>query len=491
MGADRADPRRERHLTGIDILHEPTLNKGTAFTEAERPRLGLRGLLPARMFSQSEQVQRILENFRNKTSDLEKYIFLISLQERNERLFYRVVMDHFEEMMPIIYTPTVGLACQRYSHIWRRPRGVFIIAEERGRVAEVLGNWPYGPVRTIVVTDGERILGLGDLGANGMGIPVGKLSLYTVCAGVDPASCLPVTLDVGTRNAGLRADLLYPRLARERLAAEDYDAFVDEFITAATERFPGVLIQFEDFGEANALRLFRRYCEKTCCFNDDIQGTAGVVLAGFRAIGRMRPEREWAAQKILLVGAGEAGIGIARLVTEALTREGLSADEARQRCWFVDSRGLVVSARADLDEYKREFAHGHAPAPDVLSAVRTLRPTVLIGVSGQPQLFTREVIERMSDANERPIVFALSNPTSKAECTAEQAYAWSAGRAAGHRRDVHRRGGGAGRGCRRRGLARGPRLSPARPCTGAVARHRDGGRARGLRTRPGHGARSG
>ncbi|MDP7672638.1 MAG: NAD-dependent malic enzyme, partial [Vicinamibacterales bacterium] len=235
MGADRADPRRERHLTGIDILHEPTLNKGTAFTEAERPRLGLRGLLPARMFSQSEQVQRILENFRNKTSDLEKYIFLISLQERNERLFYRVVMDHFEEMMPIIYTPTVGLACQRYSHIWRRPRGVFIIAEERGRVAEVLGNWPYGPVRTIVVTDGERILGLGDLGANGMGIPVGKLSLYTVCAGVDPASCLPVTLDVGTRNAGLRADLLYPRLARERLAAEDYDAFVDEFITAATE----------------------------------------------------------------------------------------------------------------------------------------------------------------------------------------------------------------------------------------------------------------
>ncbi len=425
----KAVRRRGRFPTGVQILLDPTLNKGTAFSEKERGRLNLRGLLPPRMLTQDQQVQKVLENFHNKTSDIEKYIYLISLQDRNERLFYRVVIDHLDEMMPIIYTPTVGLACQLYGHIWRRARGLFITAQDRGRVVQVMKNWPYGPVRAIVVTDGERILGLGDLGANGMGIPVGKLSLYTACAGVLPAWCLPVALDAGTENKKLLADPLYIGLQQHRLPHDEYDALVDEFMRAAAKLFPRALVQFEDFGNKNAFRILSRYRDKACCFNDDIQGTASVCLAGLYTALRLLPSPRLTAQKILFLGAGEAGVGIADLVVATMTSEGLSADEARRRCWFVDSRGLVVKRRTDLAEHKRPYAHDHEPLPDLLSAVKSLKPSALIGVSGQPQTFTRPVIEAMAATSERQLVFALSNPTTQSECTAEQAYVWSGGRA--------------------------------------------------------------
>ena len=415
--------------TGVDLLQDPTLNKGTAFSEQERAALNLRGLLPPRILTQDQQAQKILENFRKKPSDIEKYLYLISLQDRNERLFYRVVMDHLEEMMPILYTPTVGLACQLYGQIWSRARGLFITAQDRGRVADVMRNWPHHHVRAIVVTDGERILGLGDLGANGMGIPIGKLSLYTACAGIDPTWCLPMTLDVGTGNEQLLRDPLYSGLARPRLAMDDYDALVEEFMQAAATVFPKALVQFEDFGTRNAFRLLTRYRNRACCFNDDMQGTAAMCLAGLYSAIRLLPESRLSAQKVLFLGAGEAGTGIAALVVAALESEGLSHEDARHRCWFVDSKGLVVSTREGIAEHKRPYAHHHEPVADLLSAVHALRPSVLIGASGQPQTFTQPVIEAMAAINQRPVIFALSNPTSKTECTAEQAYVWSAGRA--------------------------------------------------------------
>ncbi len=371
----------------------------------------------------------MLENFRGLTSDIEKHIYLISLQDRNERLFYRLVMDHLEEMMPIIYTPTVGQACQQYGHIWRRPRGLFIAAKDRGRVAEILRNWPYAPVRTIVVTDGERILGLGDLGANGMGIPVGKLSLYTACAGVDPAWCLPITLDVGTENEQLLKDPLYVGSPHHRLPQHDYDVLVDEFMQAVRTVFPQALVQFEDFSNKNAFRILERYRDQACCFNDDIQGTAGVCLAGLYSALRLLRSPRLSEQKLLFLGAGEAGTGIAGLVVRAIVAEGLSEAEARRRCWFVDSKGLVVKSRTDLAAHKTPYAHDHPPLGDLLAAVMHVRPTALIGVSAQPQAFERPAIEAMSEINARPIIFALSNPTANSECTAEQAYAWSGGRA--------------------------------------------------------------
>lgn len=421
--------RPPRFPTGVDLLHEPSLNKGTAFTEEERQTLNLRGLLPPRILTQEQQVQKVLENFHNKTSDIEKYVYLISLQDRNERLFYRVVMHHLEEMMPIIYTPTVGLACQLYGHVWRRPRGLFITAHDRGSVARVMQNWPYGPVRSIVVTDGERILGLGDLGANGMGIPVGKLSLYTACAGVDPAWCLPVTLDVGTENEQLLRDPLYSGLPQHRLPTHEYDALFDEFMRAVAMLFPRALVQFEDFGNKNAFRILSTYKDRACCFNDDIQGTAAVCLAGLYSAMRLRAASQLIAEKLLFLGAGEAAAGIAALVVAAMVAEGLSEGEARRRCWFVDTKGLVVKSRGELAAHKAPYAHEHEALPDLLSAVRGLRPTALIGASGQGQAFSRLVIETMSAISERPVIFALSNPTTKSECTAEQAYTWSRGRA--------------------------------------------------------------
>ncbi len=415
-------------LRGGRLLHDPLRNKGTAFTDEERDALGLRGLLPPRVHTQDLQVQRVLENVRNKPDDLDRYVRLIGLQDRNECLFYRVVMDNIEEMMPIIYTPTVGRACERYGHIFTRSRGLYISIEDRGRVAEVLRNWPHREARIIVVTDGERILGLGDLGVEGMGIPVGKLSLYTACAGIHPIHCLPITLDVGTNNERLLNDELYLGAQHRRVRGADYDALIEEFIEAAQEVFPNIVIQLEDFANVNAFRLLAEYRDKACLFDDDIQGTGGVALAGLYSALRITGQR-LCDQKILFLGAGEAGIGIADLMVAAMADEGLSREQARRRCWFVDSKGLVVASRDGLAEHKLAYAHEHAPVADFLSAVEALEPTAIIGVSGQPGAFTRETVEAIARINERPIVFALSNPTSKSECTAEQAYGWSEGRA--------------------------------------------------------------
>lgn len=415
-------------FNGVDLLHDPKLNKGTAFTEEERDKLALRGLLPPRIFTGEEQSKRILENFHNKTDDLEKYIYMVALQDRNETLFYRTVIDNVEEIMPIIYTPVVGKACQLFGHIWRRPRGLYLTLNDKGRIAEVLRNWPMKKVGIIVVTDGERILGLGDLGANGMGIPIGKLALYTACAGVHPSLCLPITIDVGTNNEELLNDPLYIGLLQTRLRGEVYDELIDEFIWAVQDVFPGALIQFEDFSNQNAFRLLRKYQDQVCTFNDDIQGTASVTLAGIYSAIRITGQK-LTDQKILFQGAGEAGVGIANLIVSALEAEGMSHDEAKRKCWLVDSKGLVVKSRDNLQDHKLTYAHDHKIVSSLISAVETLKPTILIGVSGQPQTFTQPIVEAMKKINEQPVIFALSNPTSKAECTAEQAYSWTNGRA--------------------------------------------------------------
>jgi malate dehydrogenase (oxaloacetate-decarboxylating)(NADP+) len=429
----RLDPTRRQHVPawfprGVALLHDPTLNKGTAFTEVERDALGLHGLLPPHVCSQAEQVARVLENFHRLPSPLEKYIFMSSLHDRNETLFFRIVTDYPDEMMPIIYTPTVGLACQKFGHIFQRPRGLFVTARDRGHVRNILRNWPYRDVAMIVVTDGERILGLGDLGSSGMGIPVGKLSLYTACAGVPPTQCLPVMLDVGTNNPSLRDDPLYLGLAQSRLTGPAYDDLVDEFITAAREVFPGVVIQFEDFANHNAFRLLHKYRDRICTFNDDIQGTAAVALAGLLSALRITGGT-LDSQRLLFLGAGEAATGIADLAVAAMVEGGADPALARRSCWLFDSKGLVVAGRSDLAEHKRPYAHEHAPEADFLAAIRSLEPTALIGVAATAGTFTQAVVGEMSRLNARPIVFALSNPTSKSECTAAQAYAWSDGRA--------------------------------------------------------------
>ena len=413
---------------GTALLQDPTLNKGTAFTDAERDVLGLRGLLPPHVNTQEAQVARVLENFRRKATDLERFINLAALHDRNETLFFRLVVDYPDEMMPVIYTPTVGLACQQFGHIFQRPRGLFISAKDRGNVAGLLRNWPHRHVAIIVVTDGERILGLGDLGANGMGIPVGKLALYTAGAGVHPTQCLPVLLDVGTNNEALRRDPLYLGLDEPRATGHVYDSLVDEFVHATQEVFPGVVVQFEDFANHNAFRLLERYRDRIPTFNDDIQGTAAVALAGLvsalRVTGGTLPQ-----QTILFQGAGEAATGIADLAVAAMVAEGVPEAAARQRCWLVDSKGLVVAGRTDLAEHKRRYAHPHAPVRDLASAVNLLRPTAIVGVAAVGGAFTPDVLRAMATINERPIVFALSNPTSKSECTAAEAYEHTGGRA--------------------------------------------------------------
>ena len=414
--------------TGVRLIRDPAFNKGTAFTEKEREVLGLRGLLPPKVHTLDDQILRVLENVRRKPNDIEKYIFMISLQDRNKTLFYRIVMDHIEEMMPIIYTPTVGQACQEYGHIFRRPRGIFISTKDRGRMPELLRNWPSQEVRIIVVTDGERILGLGDLGADGMGIAVGKLALYTACAGIHHAYSLPITLDLGTENEDLLNDPLYIGLKQRRLRGAAYDDFLEEFLLAVEEVCPRALVQFEDFANVNAFRLLEKYRERICCFNDDIQGTAAVTLAGLYSAlritgGRLRD------QKFLFLGAGEAGLGTADLTVSAMVEEGLTLEEARELCWFVDSKGLVVKSRSELGGHKRRYAHDYEFLPDFLSAVEALKPTAIIGVSGRARMFTRPILEAMARINERPLVFSLSNPTSNTECTAEEAYTWTEGRA--------------------------------------------------------------
>ena len=438
--ADAAAELPEDFPRGTQLLFNPIFNRGTGFSKAEREAFGLRGLLPPRVLSLHHHAARILENFYKKPTDLEKYVYMIGLEDRNETLFYRILIDNLDTMMPIVYTPTVGQACQQYGHIFRRPRGLFISAKDKGDIAELLKNWPIDDIRVIVVTDGERILGLGDQGANGMGIPVGKLSLYTACAGIPPTATLPIMLDVGTENQTFLNDPLYIGLPERRLKGQAYDDFLEEFMQAAVERFPNAVIQFEDFANHHAFELLERYRDRYCVFNDDIQGTAAVTLAGLFAALRLiaadgGPRRKLSEQRLLFLGAGEAGVGIADLVVTAMVDEGTSVDEglsleeARRRCWFVDSRGLVVRSRDDLAAHKLPFAHDHEPIFDLLTAVDELRPTAIIGVSGQPRTFTREIIERMARYNERPIIFALSNPTSKSECTAEEAYTYTGGRA--------------------------------------------------------------
>ena len=426
MPIDPSD-RRTGPRCGLDVLRDPLLNKGTAFTEQERVTLGLRGLLPPYVLTQAEQMQRFLANLRRLTDPLDKFVALNSLHDRNESLFFQLLCEHIDEMQPIVYTPVVGLACQKFGQIFQRPRGMFISINDRGNIASVLRNWPH-PAGIIVVTDGERILGLGDLGANGMGIPVGKLSLYTACAGIHPHLCLPITLDVGTNNDALRNDLNYVGLRQRRVTGAAYGEFIEEFMTATQQVFPGVLVQFEDFANHNAFRLLEKYRDRICSFNDDIQGTAAVALAGLFSALRVTgaPLIE---QQILFLGAGEAATGIADLVVSAMVANGLTREQALRRCWLVDSQGLVVKNRARLAEHKVTYAHEHPPVGDFLSAIKLLKPTAIIGVSAVGGTFTREVLEEMARINIRPIVFALSNPTSQAECTAEEAYHWTDGRA--------------------------------------------------------------
>ena len=417
-----------REHRSAELLHDPRTNKGTAFTEAERDALGLRGLLPPRILTLEEQQERILQNFYGKSSALEQYIYLSGLQDRNETLFYRTVVDNLETMLPVIYTPTVGEACRSFGTIFRRPRGLYVSAEDRGRVAKILGNWPEPGVRVIVVTDGERILGLGDVGANGMGIPIGKLALYTACGGIHPAWCLPIALDVGTDTAELRDDPLYIGLIRPRLRGPAYLELLDEFVAAVQQVFPDVLLQFEDFATENALGLLARYRDRCCTFNDDIQGTAAVALAGLASAGRITGA-PLVGQKLLFLGAGSAATGIADLTVGAMVRDGLRESEARARCWFFDSKGLVVRGRNDLATHKRPYAHDHPPVGSLVEAVRALQPTALLGLSTQGGAFTEEVLRAMAGQQARPIIFALSNPTSKSECTAEEAYRYTEGRA--------------------------------------------------------------
>jgi len=417
----------DKSLNGSQILHDPLLNKGSAFSLKERVAFNLNGLLPPRVLTIEDQKNRIMENYYNKQDNLEKYIFLIALQDRNETLFYKTLIDEIDTLMPIIYTPVVGEACQKYGHIFRRPRGLYISKNDKGNIKNILKNWPNKKVDVIVVTDGERILGLGDLGSNGMGIPVGKLSLYTACAGIDPSRCLPIMLDVGTENNNLKEDPLYIGLTNGRVRGQAYDDFIDEFMEQVSLVFPDAIIQFEDFGNRNAGRLLKKYKNNYRMFNDDIQGTAGVTLAGLLASQRIT-KKSLADEKILFYGAGTAGIGIAHLYVKALVEEGYTEDDAKKRCWFVDSKGLVVKSRKDLSNDKSFFAHNHEIEDNLIDIIQSIRPTALIGISGHGRAFSKNVIQLMAEFNKYPIIFALSNPTSSSECTAEQAYRWTKGR---------------------------------------------------------------
>ncbi len=409
------------------VIDDGRNNKGAAFTHEERKELGIHGLLPYKISSQDKQVEAVIYALRNMPNDLMRYSNLTFLQDRNERLFYSVIAKHIEEILPIIYTPTVGLACKEFSHIFRLTKGFFITPEDKGEIKELLRNWPNKDVRVIVVTDGQRILGLGDLGANGMGIPIGKLVLYTACAGIHPDQCLPVMLDVGTNNEEFLNDELYIGYPHPRIGGEDYLELVEEFVMAVQEVFPKVLIQFEDFLTPNAYALLNEYKDRVLCFNDDIQGTAAVILAGVYASSRITGKK-FSDLTIMFLGAGSAATGIADLMVSALVDEGLTIEKARKRMWFIDVNGLVINERKDLMEHNLPYAHENSPL-SFIQAIDEIKPDVLIGATGAPGTFTEEVIEHMATHNERPVIFALSNPTSKAECTAEDAYRWSEGKA--------------------------------------------------------------
>jgi len=416
------------HPTGYALLHNPRLNKGTAFTETERRAYGLEGLLPPAVTTIELQLARRHAEIANLENDLQKYLVLSDLQARNETLFYAVLMSDPATYMPLVYTPTVGEACQKFAHIFREARGIYLPITAHGRVRDILQHWPEKDVRFIVVTDGERILGLGDLGAGGMGIPIGKLALCTACAGVPPQYCLPVVLDVGTNNQALLDDPLYFGLRQDRVRGEEYMEFVDEFVTAVQQLYPKCCIQWEDFANINAVPILERYRNEICTFNDDIQGTAGVALAGILAsLGITR--QKITDQRFLFLGAGSAGTGIAELISQAMAGTGMDINEARRRNALFDINGLLVTSRKDLAEFQKPFAQDRTPISTFVEAVKALKPTGIIGVSAVPKLFNREVIETMAELNRRPLIFPYSNPTSRSECSAEEAYRWSDGRA--------------------------------------------------------------
>lgn len=425
-------PETRPRVRGIEILNNPRTNKGMAFDLRERQLLGIHGLLPPGVMEQDNQVERVMRNLELQPNDLARYIQLNALQDRNEKLFYRVLTDYVEELLPIVYTPTVGLACQRFGFIYRKPKGLYITIYDNSveRIYDILCNWPESEIKAIVVTDGERILGLGDLGAYGMGIPIGKLSLYVALARVNPRWCLPILLDVGCDNEELLNDKFYLGVRHKRIRGAEYDKFVDNFMKAVVLRFgQQTLIQFEDFGNSNAFRFLEMYKTKYCTFNDDIQGTASVALAGLLAATKAAGKK-LADHKILFFGAGEASIGMATLICMSIEKEaGISFEEARKRIWLVDSKGLIVKSRTNLTTHKMPFAHDYKEITKLNDIVRDLKPTVIIGASTVAGAFNEQILRDMASFNDRPIIFALSNPTDKSECTAEQAYTLTDGKA--------------------------------------------------------------
>ncbi|HEV3326879.1 MAG TPA: NAD-dependent malic enzyme [Puia sp.] len=424
---DEKKKKPAAHL-GVDLLRDPYLNKGTAFSIRERQELKLEGLLPAVVEGIEEQVQRVMNHLRLKPNDLERYIYMIGLLDRNETLFFKVLMSDPARFVPIMYDPTVGEACLKFSDIYRRNGGMYVTIEDKGRVKDILRNWPEKDVRFICVSTGGRILGLGDLGANGMGIPLGKLQLYTACAAVPPEKLLPLLLDCGTDNDQLLKNPLYIGVRRHRPEVRELDAFVQEFVDAVQEVFPGCCIHFEDWKGTDAIRLLKRYKDKICCYNDDIQGTAGVAVAGL--IGAMNISRgKLSEQRVLMFGAGSAGIGIANMITAGMQAEGLSNKDAASRIALFDVNGLLTKGRTDLSDEQSVYAVSGNPTKSLVEAIRTLKSTVLIGVSTVGKTFTREVVQAMTEQTARPVIFALSNPTDHAECSAQEAYEWSNGKA--------------------------------------------------------------
>jgi malate dehydrogenase (oxaloacetate-decarboxylating)(NADP+) len=414
--------------SGTELLHNSRLNKSTAFTEKEREALGLVGLLPEVVESEDLQIRRVMQQLGGKLTDLDRFIYLANLLDHDETLFYKVIMSDPAHFLPIVYDPTIAEACLKFGHIFRGPRGMYISIKRRGRVKDVLRNWPEKDVRVICVTDGGRILGLGDLGANGMPIPIGKLQLYTAAAAVPPQALLPMMLDAGTNNEELLRDPLYVGLRESRPRTEDLYTFVDELVEAVQEVFPLCCIHFEDWTGSDAIHLLARYRDKVSCYNDDIQGTASVVLAGLYNAVRAKKTR-LADERILFLGAGSAGIGIANLIVSAMTAEGLDEEQARARVSLFDVHGLIERSRTDLVDFQQPYAHAHKPTKDFAEAIEAIKPTAIIGVSTVGKAFSRQVVEAMGRLNARPIIFALSNPTDKAECTPQEAYGWTEGRA--------------------------------------------------------------
>jgi malate dehydrogenase (oxaloacetate-decarboxylating)(NADP+) len=413
---------------GIELLHDPSLNKSTAFTEAEKQAFGIVGLVPDVTETEDLQLQRVLLQLAQKRTDLERYIYLVNLLDHNETLFYGTVMSDPARFLPIVYDPTIGEACLKFGHIYRQPRGMYLSITRRGKVKEILRNWPQEDVRFICVTDGGRILGLGDLGANGAGIPIGKLQLYTACAGVPPQYLLPMYLDAGTNNEQYLHDPLYLGMRKTRPSTEDLYSFVDEFVEAVQEVFPKCCIHFEDWTGADAVHLLQRYRDKYCVYNDDVQGTAGITLAGMINAAKLKGTK-LKDEKYLFLGAGSAGIGLANLLCSALVAQGLTLKEAQSRVYMFDVNGLLEDTRKDLVDFQKPYAHKHAPTRDFVAAIESIKPTTIIGVSTIGGAFTQKVVEAMSRVNERPVILALSNPTEHAECTPEQAYTWSKGKA--------------------------------------------------------------